>query len=826
MNWIDTQLPILPVLLPAATAIVLLLMGDHGGDDSAHGHRKLLWARRLALVSGLLGLIIAARLVAQASGGEIRAYLVGEWPAPYGIAIVIDRLGALMLLLTALVAVPVLWYASGGWDAHGRYFHALFQFQLMGLNGAFVTGDLFNLFVFFEVLLIASYVLMVHGQGQERFRVGLHYVVLNLAASALFLIGVSLLYAKTGTLNLADLALRVPKVSGPDALVVQAAAWLLLVVFGFKAALLPLSLWLPATYAAACAPVAALFAIMTKVGVYAIWRVHGVVFGADAGDSAYTVEPLLLPLALGTSVLGVLGALSARTMERLVAWLTVSSVGTVLVALGLFSEAAWSAGLYYMVNSTLVIAGLFLLAELVAAQRGDAADRLEPASPVAQPTLLGLMLLLGAASSAGLPPLPGFIGKLMLMEAATPHTWQVAVWATVLGVGFFTMIGLARAGSILFWHVREDLPSIGHSGTSPKLLGATLLLLAATVAMSVFAAPIQRYTTAAAVQLGDRAAYARAVLGARGAATESTRPYDGMPPPPTGRGTRRRHTMTPASRDDTDSRTGGWLPHPALSLVLAVVWLLLQQSLAPAQILSAIVLALAVPKLVHGFLGEGVRPRSLPAIGQLAMVVLWDIVVSNLTVARIVLNPASDPQPAWVEVPLEAVHPTAVTLLATIITMTPGTLSCSSTKGAAQSWCTRWTATTGLRWRHRSSSDMSDRCAASSMERTHDRRMGPELRAGRRRRGAGVVRLAAAARPGGHRPRARAGHHVHQCRRAGRSAGHALRHRAVLRGGAADCAARLRVDRGAGTLSQPRRRHRITKEGQWTSNNCTGPGRR
>jgi multicomponent K+:H+ antiporter subunit D len=432
-----------------------------------------------------------------------------------------------MLLLTSLVALPVLWYATGGWDAHGRYFHALFQFQLMGLNGAFVTGDLFNLFVFFEVLLIASYALMLHGLGAQRLRIGLHYVVLNLAASALFLIGVSLLYAKTGTLNLADLALRVPMVQGPDAAVVQAGAWLLLVVFGFKAALLPLSLWLPATYAAATAPVAALFAIMTKVGVYAIWRVHGVVFGADAGASAYAIEPLLLPLALGTSVLGVLGALAAHTLERLVAWLTVASVGTVLVALSLFNPDAWSAGLYYMANSTLVIAALFLLAELVAAQRGDAADRLVPASPVAQPALLGLLTLFAAASASGLPPLPGFIGKLMLLEASTAHTWQIAVWTTVLAVGFLTMIGLARAGSIMFWNVREDLPSGATSGASPKLIGATLLLLAATVAMSALAAPIQRYTAAAALQLSDRAAYARAVLGARGEATESTRPYDG-----------------------------------------------------------------------------------------------------------------------------------------------------------------------------------------------------------------------------------------------------------------------------------------------------------
>ncbi len=533
MSWFAEHLPILPVLLPAATAIVLLLIGDHGGDDHAgHGHHKLLWARRIALSSVALGLVIAARLVAEAAGGDIRAYEVGDWQAPFGIVVVIDRLGALMVLLTALVALPVLWYACGGWDAHGRHFHALFQFQLMGLNGAFVTGDLFNLFVFFEVLLIASYVLMVHGHGRERFRVGVHYVVLNLTASALFLVGVALIYAKTGTLNLADLALRVPEVTAPESVVLQAAALLLLVVFGFKAALMPLSMWLPATYAAASPPVAALFAIMTKVGVYAIWRVHGVVFGPTAGDAALTAEPVLLPLALATSAVGVLGALSARSMERLVAWLTVSSVGTILATVGLFTPAAWSAALYYLINSTLVIAGLFLLTELVAAQRGDAADLLVPASPLAQPALLGLMLLLAAASAAGLPPLPGFIGKLMILEAASVHPSQLLVWSVVLVVAFFTLVGLARAGSILFWHVHDDLPVGGSSGASPQLVGATLLLLAATVAMSVFAAPIQRYTAAAAAQLGDRAAYARAVLGERGEAIDTTRPYrvDAKPP--------------------------------------------------------------------------------------------------------------------------------------------------------------------------------------------------------------------------------------------------------------------------------------------------------
>ena len=274
-----------------------------------HGHRKLLWARRLALGSVLLGLVIAAALVV---GRRPAASCASTWWANG------RRLSAscwwstgsrrLMLLLTSLVALPVLWYATGGWDSHGRYFHALFQFQLMGLNGAFVTGDLFNLFVFFEVLLIASYVLMVHGQGRRAL------------ARRLALRGAE--PGRVGAVPDRRVAAvrhdRHAQPGRPGAARAQGArarcrggagrGLLLLVVFGFKAALLPLSLWLPATYAAASAPVAALFAIMTKVGVYAILRVHGVVFGADAGASAYTVEPLLLPLALGTSVLGVLGA--------------------------------------------------------------------------------------------------------------------------------------------------------------------------------------------------------------------------------------------------------------------------------------------------------------------------------------------------------------------------------------------------------------------------------------------------------------------------------------------------------------------------------------
>ena len=532
-GWLLDHLPVLPVLLPVATAIALLLLGDHGGGS--HGHRRLLQARRIALVSAVLGLLLALLLLRQADTGVLAVYRLGGWPAPFGIVLVVDRLSALMLLLTSLVALPVLLYASGGWDAHGRYFHALFQFQLMGLNGAFVTGDLFNLFVFFEVLLVASYVLMLHGGGAERLRIGLHYVVLNLVASALFLVGVALVYGLTGTLNLADLASRVPQVQGPDAAVLRAAALLLLVVFGFKAALAPLSLWLPATYAAASPPAAALFAIMTKVGVYAIWRLHGVVFGDVAGadpgtTAALAVQPWLLPLALAGSVLGMLGALAAHSLQRLVAWLTVSSVGTILAGVGLFGAAAWSAALYYLINSTLVIAALFLLAELVSAQRGEVGGRLQPASAVAQPILLGLLLLLAAASSAGLPPLPGFIGKVMLLQAAWGHAQAGLVWSVVLVVGFCTLLGLARAGSILFWAVVPGQPSAA-AGSSPRLVLATVSLLAMSVLLSVRAAPVTRYTDATAAQLADRAAYARAVLPELGgAAANSAVPYTGRVP--------------------------------------------------------------------------------------------------------------------------------------------------------------------------------------------------------------------------------------------------------------------------------------------------------
>jgi multicomponent K+:H+ antiporter subunit D len=521
--WLQ-HAPVLSVVMPAITAVVLLFVGD--GDDGPR------WARRLGMASVLLGLVMAIALVHHASRGELLVYQVGEWPAPFGIVLVLDRLSALMVLLTYLVAVPVLWYATGGWDTRGRHFHALFQFQLMGLCGAFMTGDLFNLFVFFEVLLIASYVLLVHGQGRERFRMGVHYVVLNLTASGLFLVGLAMLYSVTGTLNMTDVGLQIAGLKGNDAVLARAAALVLLAVFGLKAALVPLYFWLPGTYAAASAPVAALFAIMTKVGVYSIIRTHWGIFGAQAGEAAFAVGDLLLPLALTTSVLGVLGALAAHSLSRMVAYLTVSSVGTILAGVSLYSPSTLSAALYYTLHSTLVIAGLFLLVEVMAAQRGEAQDKLRPAVAVREPVLLGLMMLFGAASAAGLPPLPGFLGKLMILESTHGLPAQAWIWTVVLSVGFFTIVGLARAGVIVFWHVQleeDDSPALVTSGSSPKLLSAVWAFMALTLAMAVLASPIKRYTDDTAKQLADTHAYARAVLGLEpGTPSTTTRPYNGV----------------------------------------------------------------------------------------------------------------------------------------------------------------------------------------------------------------------------------------------------------------------------------------------------------
>jgi multicomponent K+:H+ antiporter subunit D len=446
-------------------------------------------------------------------------YAIGDWAAPLGIVLVLDRLSAYMLLLAALVALGSIAYAVRGWDLAGPNFHALFMFQLAGINGAFLTGDLFNLFVSFEVLLIASYCLILHGGGDGRVRAGTVYVAMNLVGSALFLIAVGLLYGVAGTLNVADLARVVAGLEGADAALARIGAVLLLLVFALKAALVPLHFWLPDGYGAAAAPVAALFAIMSKVGAYCILRIFTVVFGPSAGEFGWLAGPWLLPAALATMWLGMLGVVASRALGELVSFLLIASVGTLLVAFALGSVPAITAGLFYLAQSTLVTAGMFLLVEPISAQRGALGGRLVPGPRLPQQHLLGWCFLAGALALVGLPPLSGFVGKLLLLESATgaaPTGW---IYATVLLTGLLGLLGCSRAGVLVFWDTHAPVNDRAPPAAA-RALAPALALIGNGVLLTVAAGPVVEYTRAAAEQVLEPQAYIEAVLGAQTLARE------------------------------------------------------------------------------------------------------------------------------------------------------------------------------------------------------------------------------------------------------------------------------------------------------------------
>ena len=491
---------ILPLLLPLFMGALLLF-----------AHRANKSTKRLLSLAATWTLVpIAIWLVLLADDGQLRIYALGSWQPPFGIILMLDRLSALMLLVTAVLAGFAALYACRGDDERGPNFHALYQFQLLGINGAFLTGDLFNLFVFFEILLISSYALLLHGHGQRRVRSGMHYVVLNLRGSSLFLIGVSMLYGLLGTLNMVDMAARVSAADPADAPLLAAAGYLLLVVFALKGAILPLYFWLPRAYASATAPVAALFAIMTKVGLYAIIRVFTLVFGSAAGELSGMVDVWLWPLALLTLGAAVIGALAARSLQVLLAYLVVVSVGTLLAGIALGSEAGLAAALYYLVHSTLVAGGLFLLADLIARQRGDLGTDLISAPALRQPLLLGTLFFMGAISVAGLPPFSGFLGKVMLLRAIELGADAIALWAVVLVGGLGMLISLSRAGSLVFW--RPSAEAVGQPADAIRVL-ATVGLLLGSVMLVVAAGPLQAFVQATAAQLLDVAPYLQILQG-------------------------------------------------------------------------------------------------------------------------------------------------------------------------------------------------------------------------------------------------------------------------------------------------------------------------
>ncbi len=540
------HLMLAPIALPMFTAAFLLLLREE--------QQRLKFG--LSVLSTLAGLLVAIALLqwthqagAPASMG---VYLPGNWPAPFGIVLVLDRLSALMLLLTNIVALCSVLFAGARWQRAGVHYHTLFQFQLMGLSGAFLTADLFNLFVFFEILLAASYGLLLHGSGRARVQSGLHYIAINLAASSLFLIGASMFYGITGTLNMADLAQGMAHVSAEDRGLLHAAAAILATAFLIKAAMWPLNFWLVPAYSAATAPVGALFALMTKVGVYTLLRLWTLMFGTEAGASALFGSLWLIVGGMATMAFGAIGMMGSQRLTHLAGHAAVLSSGTLLAAAG-FGQNALTAGLlYYLPSSTLAVGALFLLADLIDRWRNDGTtlapyesdDDAPFLSPELVPTaglnldddeqvlvgrvipasavFMGLAYLMCTLVIAGLPPLSGFIGKFAMLTALLnplglgssagtrpgPVGWTLL--ALMIGTGLFALMALTRSGIRHFWASPErSMPQLRVLEGLP-----IAVLLGACVALTLQAEGVMRFATATANALHAPGTYVRAVMSA------------------------------------------------------------------------------------------------------------------------------------------------------------------------------------------------------------------------------------------------------------------------------------------------------------------------
>ena len=516
-GWSD-HLVVLPIVLPIAVAGAMFLMDER--------RRELKAALSLATMLILLG--IALLLVGRASL-TAEVYRLGNWAAPYGIVLVVDRLSAMMLALAAILGLCALVFSFARWGRAGPRFHGLFLLLVMGVNGAFLTGDLFNLFVFFEVMLAASYGLVLHGSGETRIRAGLGYIAVNLVASLFFLVGVSLIYGTTGTLNMADLARRLAAPALGETGLFEVGCAVLGIAFLIKCSAWPLGFWLPTTYAAASAPAAAILAILSKVGVYVVVRLSLLLFGE--GLSAGFAQGVLLTAGLATIAFGTVGILAARELTRAAGYAVMISSGTVLAALGTGSDRALAGALYYLVGSTLAAGALFLLAEIL--QRGrDPAEAAKPVfadeyrDPFDDPdateigraipsavAILGIGFLVCTLMLAGVPPLAGFVGKLAMFSGLTGGAMTASAWGLIAALtlsSFGTLMPLVRLGIFSLWVPSDDPPPVLRAPEFAAIAG----LLLTCMALALWGGPVLAYADATVAWLAEPQDYIQAVLGA------------------------------------------------------------------------------------------------------------------------------------------------------------------------------------------------------------------------------------------------------------------------------------------------------------------------
>jgi multicomponent Na+:H+ antiporter subunit D len=483
----------LPILLPLASAVFLLAL---------RGEK----AQRATVLTAALQVAVAIYLVAKAQAGAILVLRVGGWDPHLGIVWVVDRFSAAMVLLacaTSLVTALYLPRSLAPGQDH-PFLRPLQQFLLVGVNGAFVTGDLFNLFVFFEILLLSSFVLLFLGARGEALRRAYPYVVVNLVASALFLAGVGAVYGTTGTVNMAELARRA---SGEVSSAFWAAIVVVLLVFSVKTALAPVFVWLPDAYPQAPIAINALFAgLLTKVGVYTLVRAVPLFLG----PTRTPFHDVLVWVSAATMVIGVLGALGRGSIRGILSFHVVSQVGYMTFALGLLTRGAVAAAIFFLIHQVVVKTALFL-AGGIAERMGGSGDLQTVRGLARTHPWVAAAYLVPALSLAGLPPSSGFFGKLVLIVAGVREGAWVPT-AIAVAVSFVTLASMLKIWNAAFWG--PPTPDLDERpARDPGILFATISLSVATLALGVFAGPVHRFCERAAQDLLETGPYVAAVLG-------------------------------------------------------------------------------------------------------------------------------------------------------------------------------------------------------------------------------------------------------------------------------------------------------------------------
>ena len=486
---------VLPILIPMCTAAVLLLAPKRPAPQ-----------RWIALAGAVLLLASTLALFAQVNGTGVQVLQMSGWPAPFGITLVADLLAAILVVAVGVVGAAITIVAFAGVDPRREAFgyHPLLQILLMGVSGAFLTGDLFNLYVWFEVMLVASFVLMAHNRTRAQMDAAFKYVAINLIASSIFLTALGLLYGATGTLNMAELARVWPDVRTPGIDTVLAA--LFLIAFSIKAGLFPLFFWLPASYHTPPAAIGAAFAgLLTKVGVYALIRMFTLIFH----DAPQAMLSLLFAMSAATMVIGLVAALNERDFRRVLSFNLVGHIGYTTASLSLLTPAALAGAIFYVLHHIVVITNLFLVSGVLLRLRRTT-DMAGLGGLYRHQPWFAALAMIPIFSLAGVPPLSGFLGKLAILEGAFDAG---AYWlgGLVLVVGLLTLLSMARTWGDTFWRTsdgRQDLaPADG------PLLFAIAALSLLTIAMTAGAEPLYDFTTRGAEQLLLREPYMRAVLG-------------------------------------------------------------------------------------------------------------------------------------------------------------------------------------------------------------------------------------------------------------------------------------------------------------------------